>query len=173
MTLWGSYHPTPSSKSSQIRFWFLTFCRKILKSNLQQKKFSIFIFIQPQNCTSSSLIGINSHSSHITMLFLCPLKKQVKPPTNVYCLNVGILYESISVNLLFFNFALRLIIHMYWLFCIMNTQISQHNLYFSDSNKINQSVKWQSSIRHDSNWQILISGDVALKLVYIQSSCYM
>ena len=142
MTLWGSYHPTPSSKSSQIRFWFLTFGRKILKSNLQQKQFSIFIFIQPQNCTSSSLIGINSHSSHITMLFLCPLKKQVKPPTNVYCLNVGILYESISVNFLtlFFYCALSFIIRMCWLFYVMNTQILQHNLFVSDINKINQSI---------------------------------
>ena len=36
--------------------------------------------------------------------------------------------------------ALCVIILMCWLFCIINPQISQHNLYVSDSNKINQSI---------------------------------
>ena len=31
-----------------------------------------------------------------------------------------------------------------WLFCIMNTQISQHNLYVGDSANINQSINNQT-----------------------------
>ena len=50
-----------------------------------------------------------------------------------------------------------LIIRMCWLFCIMNAQISQHNLFVSDSYKINQSINQSSKLSCSDQFEVALT----------------
>ena len=46
---------------------------------------------------------------------------------------------------------------MCWLFCIMNAQISQHNLFVSDSYKINQSINQSSKLSCSDQFEVALT----------------